>query len=466
MEAFLQKAKQVHGDRYNYEKVKYVNSGTKVTITCSRHGDFQIRPACHTNQKQGCAECGKNTRVDTQECLSRLRVVFGDRYQYDNVVYNDAKTPITLLCVHHGLFSREPHTIFSTGLGCPRCGKEGNGIPWSAGAKKEKMCKENFLAFARKVHGDRYNYDKTEYKFALEKVTITCSMHGDFQQTPSMHVNGKHGCHECAGTNLQTTETFIKKALEKNPGKPYDYSSVVYKDSNTPVTIICKSHGPFQVKPCKHLTRGDGCHKCHGNYSRQSIAWLEYVSELEGMEIQHAENGGEKALVLNGKTYHVDGFCEASNTVFQYHGNLFHGAPDKYKAEDLHPLNGKPFGELYAKTLEIEGLIARSYNLVVIWETEWLAKCKSLKIDPAATSSNPDYGRQTKEQKQQYHREYREKHRTTPKRVKKTEEEIKQRQKEWREKNRARVQGNQKEYYENNRDRLLAYQKNRRTQES
>ena len=322
------------------------------------------------------------------------------------------------------------------------------------------MSKENFLAFAREIHGDKYNYDKTVYKFALEKVTITCSIHGDFQQTPSMHVNGKHGCHKCAGTNLQTTETFIKKALEKNPGKPYDYSSVVYKDSNTPVTIICKSHGPFQVKPCKHLTRGDGCHKCHGNYSRQSIAWLEYVSELEGIEIQHAENGGEKALVLNGKNVSCRWLLRKPQTPFFSTTEIyFHGAPDKYKAEDLHPLNGKPFGELYAKTLEIEGLIARSYNLVVMWETEWLAKCKSLKIDPAATSSNPDYGRQTKEQKKQYHREYREKHRTTPKRVKKTEEEIKQRQKEWREKNRARVQGNQKEYYENNRDRLLAYQK-------
>lgn len=265
---------------------------------------------------------------------------------------------------------------------------------------------------------------------------------------------------------MQTTKSFIEKALQKNPGKPYDYSSVEYQGTDVPVTIICKSHGPFQVKPAKHLARGDGCHKCYGNYSRQSIAWLEYVSKTENIEIQHAENGGEKDLILNGKRYHVDGFCEATNTVFQYHGSLYHGDPRKYKAEDLHPLNGKPFGELYKKTLEIEGLIARSYNLVVMWEAEWLTTCKTLGIDPAATSSNPDYGRQTVEQKRQYHREWREKNRTGPGRVKLTEEQRKEYQREWRGKNRTRLQESKKEYYEKNRDRLLAYQKNRRTQES
>ena len=392
MEAFLQKAREVHADRYNYEKVDYVNAKTKVTITCSTHGDFQIRPSCHTNQKQGCAQCAKTSRVDTEVCISRLQAVFGNRYVYDNVVYKDAKAPIRVICRKHGEFRRSPPYLIFQGLGCPKCGEDGNGVPWSTGEKKERMCKDNFLELAREIHGDKYNYEKTEYKAALEKVTVTCSTHGDFQQTPSAHVNQKCGCHKCGGTNLQTTASFIEKALQKNPGKPYDYSSVVYKGTDTPVTIICKSHGPFQVKPAKHLSRGDGCHKCHGNYSRQSIAWLEYVSKTDNIEIQHAENGGEKDLVLNGKRYQVDGFCEATNTAYQYHGNLFHGAPDKYKAEDLHPLNGKPFGELYKKTLEIEGLIARSYNLVVMWETEWLAKCKTLELTRLRPVPTPTTG--------------------------------------------------------------------------
>lgn len=456
MEAFLQKAHEVHKDRYNYEKVKYVNNSTKVTITCAEHGDFQIRPVCHTSRKQGCAECGRNSRVDTEVCLSRLQAVFGERYQYDKVVYKDAETHIRVVCETHGEFSRTPQYLIMQGLGCPKCGEEGNGIPWSSGEKKERMCKDNFLALAREIHGDKYNYEKTEYKLALEKVTITCSTHGDFQQTPSMHISGKHGCHQCAGTSLMTTQSFIEKALQKNPGKPYDYSPVDYKGIEVPITIICKSHGPFQVKPAKHLSRGDGCHKCHGDYSRQSIAWLEYVSKTDNIEIQHAENGGEKDLVLNGKRYQVDGFCEATNTVFQYQGDMHHGNPKKYKAEDLHPLNKRPFGELYKKTLEIEGLILRSYNLVVMWETEWLAKCKTLGIDPAATCSNPDYGRQTKEHKREYHRQWREKNRTAPRRVILTEEQRQQYQRDWREKNRDKLQAAQKRFQEKKRARILA----------
>ncbi len=131
------------------------------------------------------------------------------------------------------------------------------------------------------------------------------------------------------------------------------------------------------------------------------------------------------------------GFLLVDRYLAQEKGTFLHGDPKKYKAEDLNPLNGKPFGELYKKTLQIEGLIARSYNLVVMWETEWLAKCKILGIDLAATSSNPDYGRQTVEQKRQYHREYRERNRTAL--------------------NEAR-----RNYYDKNRDRILAYQKDRR----
>lgn len=461
MEAFLQKARQVHGDRYNYEKVVYVNGRTKVTITCLQHGDFLIRLSCHTNQKQGCASCARHSRVDTKECLLRLKAVFGDRYGYDKVIYKDKKSPLTLICKDHGDFSRTPQYIIFKGLGCPCCGEEGNGIPWSTGPKKERMSKDNFLAFAREVHGDKYNYDRTKYEFALNKVVITCPKHGDFEQTPSAHISG-HGCHECAGTKLMTTSSFIEKALIKNPGKPYDYSSVLYRDTNTPVTITCRMHGPFQVQPNKHLARGDGCTKCNGNYSRQSIAWLEYVAKQESIEIQHAEKGGEKAIILNGRTYHVDGFCEATNTVYQYHGALFHGDPNKYKADDINPLNGKSFGELYAKTIEIENLIARSYNLVVMWETEWLATCKRLGIDSTASCTDPDFKRKTEEDKRQYHRDWREKHRTEPKRIKKTEEEIRQRQKQWREKNRARLQESATAYYQENRTKILAYQKDRK----
>ena len=323
------------------------------------------------------------------------------------------------------------------------------------------MSKENFMKLTQEVHGDTYNYDKTEYCFALEKVTITCPKHGDFEQTPSAHISG-HGCHECAGTKLMTTSSFIEKALIKNPGKPYDYSSVVYQNSDTPVTIICKTHGRFQVKPHKHLSRGDGCQKCNGNYSRQSIAWLEYVAQADGIHIQHAEKGGERAIVLNGRSYSVDGFCEDTNTIYQYHGDLFHGNPQKYKSEDVNPLNGKSFKELYNKTIEIENLIRTSYNLVVMWETEWLATCKRLEIDSSASCTDPDFKRKTEEEKRQYHRDWRERHRTKPARVKKTEEEIKQRQKDWREKNRARLQACKKEYYEENRLKVLAYQKQRK----
>ena len=46
-EQFIEKARSIHGDKYNYSKVNYINNKTKVTITCSEHGDFEQIPYNH-----------------------------------------------------------------------------------------------------------------------------------------------------------------------------------------------------------------------------------------------------------------------------------------------------------------------------------------------------------------------------------------------------------------------------------
>ena len=68
-----------------------------------------------------------------------------------------------------------------------------------------RMNAENFEQKARDLHGDRYDYSNVNYTGANTKVTIICSEHGEFQQTPSKHVNCKHGCPKCGGTDLTLT---------------------------------------------------------------------------------------------------------------------------------------------------------------------------------------------------------------------------------------------------------------------
>lgn len=123
---------------------------------------------------------------------------------------------------------------------------------------------EEFIRKARKIHGDKYDYSKVEYKGSKVKVCIICPIHGEFWQRPNDHLKG-HGCPDCGeevsyNASFSTTEHFIKKSIGVH-GIKYDYSNVDYKDTNTDVCIICPIHGEFWQKPRHHLS-GCGCKKC------------------------------------------------------------------------------------------------------------------------------------------------------------------------------------------------------------
>lgn len=124
----------------------------------------------------------------------------------------------------------------------------------------KKLTTEDFIERAKAIHGDKYNYSKTEYVNKSTKVCITCPVHGDFWQTPHAHTVKNSGCPKCGNSLKKTTEEFIKDAREKH-GSKYDYRKVEYVDANNYVLIICPEHGEFKQTPHKHLC-GRGCPKC------------------------------------------------------------------------------------------------------------------------------------------------------------------------------------------------------------
>ena len=125
----------------------------------------------------------------------------------------------------------------------------------------KKKTTAQFIADARKVHGDKYDYSKSEYRGSDSKVCVICPKHGEFWPTANNHIRGS-GCPQCVGRTV-TKERFIEKAREVH-GDKYDYSKVEYVNSTTPVTIICPKHGEFLLTPTSHLC-GNGCSECSGN---------------------------------------------------------------------------------------------------------------------------------------------------------------------------------------------------------
>ena len=250
---FIEKAKEVHGNKYDYSKVEYTNSKSKVCIICPIHGEFYITPNNHLNG-YGCSLCkkqNKNNEKNTIIFIKRAKKVHGDKYNYSKVEYINSSTKVCIICPIHGEFWQTP-TNHLQNHGCNKCAIEYR-------SEITKLSTEQFIEKARKVHDDKYDYSKTEYIDSDTKVCIICPIHGEFWQMPHSHLN-KCGCPICNSTYKLSTEQFIKKA-RKVHGDKYDYSKTEYVNNRTKICIICPIHGEFWQTPTNHL-QNHGCFLC------------------------------------------------------------------------------------------------------------------------------------------------------------------------------------------------------------
>jgi hypothetical protein len=121
------------------------------------------------------------------------------------------------------------------------------------------MNTEDFIKKANTKHNNKFSYEKSKYVRFHDKLTIICDIHGEFEQSPYVHLRGS-GCPHCYGNKKLTTTQFIKKA-QKVHGNKYNYDSSVYSGNKGSVIIQCPKHGEFMQRATRHLS-GDGCPTC------------------------------------------------------------------------------------------------------------------------------------------------------------------------------------------------------------
>jgi len=188
---------KVHNNKYDYSKVEYVNSNTKVCIICPIHGEFWQTPNKHL-MGRGCPYCARNIRKTTEQCIEDFKKIHGDKYDYSLMQYKANNQKVKIICPIHGEFEQTP-SAHLLGCGCPKCGKESSKVKL---AKKFAFTKGTFVSKAKEVHGDLYLYDKVVYVNMQSKVLITCPTHGDFAQTARDHLKG-YGCPKCKLSKLE-----------------------------------------------------------------------------------------------------------------------------------------------------------------------------------------------------------------------------------------------------------------------
>ena len=125
---FIEKAKVVHGNVYDYSTTIYINSRNLVNITCKTHGEFDQRPHDHLSGV-GCPKCGLANRIEKRrlgktEFIEKAEKIHGTVYDYSNIVYVNWYTNLEIVCKKHGVFLQRPSTHLR-GSGCPSCAKSG-----------------------------------------------------------------------------------------------------------------------------------------------------------------------------------------------------------------------------------------------------------------------------------------------------------------------------------------------------
>lgn len=339
-EDFIREARLIHGDKYDYSKVQYVNNREKVCIVCPEHGEFYQSPTKHLSG-QGCPFCSSTKKGDADRFIAEAKKIHGNRYDYSKVVYVNNREKVCIICPEHGEFWQDPHNHLK-GKGCPVCGKNKS--------KPQKYTTESFIQKATEIHEGKYDYSKTVYSGMDSKVNIICPIHGEFWQLPYLHINGA-GCPECAHISgglerRNNREVFITRAREIH-GDKYDYSNVKYITAKHKVLISCPTHGEFWQTPDKHL-QGCGCPKCVQPFSKSEVEILNFIKSIVGAEnvVEH------NRTVLKGKE--LDIFIPSLKIAVEYNGLYWHN-----KDKDYH----------FSKTIECE---KQGIRLIQIFEDEYL----------------------------------------------------------------------------------------------
>lgn len=118
---FIEKAKLIHGNKYDYKLFVYSRSNIKSTVICPIHGKFEVTPTNHLISKHSCIECYRDSRRKTEEeFITESNVIHNNKYNYNHVKYFNNQRKVIIVCPIHGKFKQTPNT-HTNGKGCPKC---------------------------------------------------------------------------------------------------------------------------------------------------------------------------------------------------------------------------------------------------------------------------------------------------------------------------------------------------------
>lgn len=228
--SFVEKAKTIHENKYEYIMDSYKTNKIPMTIICPIHGEFKQAPGDHL-KGYGCSKCSGKYKPTTEEWIKRVAPLYNYKFDYSKVKYIDNKTNVIIICPEHGEFLVTPGNHVKGNGGCPKCSAE-------LRHKLFSKTTEQFITEAKKVHGDKYNYSKSIYYNNKTKLTIICPEHGEFEQLAGSHLAGA-GCPACT---LKNQSILSNKLNESFPDLQFIWEASPDWLGNQRFDIYCEKY--------------------------------------------------------------------------------------------------------------------------------------------------------------------------------------------------------------------------------
>jgi len=304
-EIFIERASNTHNFKYDYSKVNYKNTKTKVEVICPLHGSFYPRPDHHM-KNTGCPECSKiktdsKNRKPQTVFINECMLKHYNKYDYSKTNYTNSNCYIDVVCPSHGTFTiRADH--HRNGQGCKECYKE-----YMSKIQSKDVSK--FISESNIIHNHKYDYSKVKYINNYTKVEIICPEHGSFFQKPHDHNINKSGCPNC---KMSKGESIVKQFLIDNSINYIEQHR--FKDCKNKIPL------PFDF----YLTDYNICIEYDGKQHFESIEYFGGEKYFETIQIndkikdQYCINNNISLIRISYKDNMLsllnDYFCGFSNT--------------------------------------------------------------------------------------------------------------------------------------------------------
>ena len=300
---FIEAARSVHGDFYDYSKVEYKNGHSKVCIICPEHGEFMQTPNSHISGNQGCSECGKLRSSESRK-LSHIQYMekvierYGDSYDYTRLVYSGSEKDITIGCTKHGYFVRKAK-LFLYGHTCTLCG-------YDSISESRKLTNEQFIDRCKDIYGNSLIFEHTEYVGISSLVSFTCPIHGNRKAKASALLYDKSGCTLCSDHGGYKRDKvgyfYINYIFHKNPENNCIKFGVTNNYKHRLYHFHKKNSNLVEDTMCLFITEGTG----YDVWDMELFIKRSLKSELGFLSKDELPDGHSETISTNNLNYLQD----------------------------------------------------------------------------------------------------------------------------------------------------------------